>query len=265
MRPTALWLLAVLCLGVSPARADEPPPAAPASEVPAQVAREDAPAPPEASADAARTWSPQGGARTAATRTHVRFHGLLPTEPIRLHLTLGGFTEGVLGGVDRDRGAVLLLDPSPLWVELSLVGAVTPLGGVRPTHDRLGALLPEPVPADDPTAVRYRLRPTWRSHLGVLLSALLPGTGQFIQEDNRRVGWVFLSAWSFVVAAGALALAVPPHPVSQERGIIAASFFGIGAGFNVVAAIHAFQQGRRRVPVGVVRGGAPLTSQGPNE
>ena len=197
-----------------------------------------------------RPWSPADAAPGPSTRADAGFHGVWILDPIRLHLSRGGFAEGALGGVDRARGAVLLVEPdASLWVDLSLLSAVSLLGASRPQRDGFGDLLPEPLPRSDPAAVRYVLRPTWRSHVGVLLSTLLPGTGQFIQEENRRVGWIFLAAWTFVVAAGVLALVSPAWPPTQERATIAATFFGVGLAFNVTAAIHAFQQGRRRVPV----------------
>ncbi len=258
-RPAARALILLLALVTAPL---------PRSAVAAPIAPE--PTALDAPADAARPWNPPAAASTDATRAEASFHGLHPLDLIRLHLRLGGFAEGALGGVDRDRGVMVLLEPGfALEVDLDLLAAVTPLGAARAERDEGGALLPEPRHRMDPRAVRYALRPTWRSHVGVVLSALLPGTGQFIQEDNRRVGWIFMTAWTFVVTAGVLALVVPSFPPTEERIAVAASFFGVGLGFNITAAIHAFQQGRRRVPIAV--GGAarptrrPLTGDRSNE
>lgn len=213
---------------------------------------QDADTPDSAPAASHRLWSPSTAPLGPRSRSDATFHGLWVLDPIRLHLDRGGFADGALGGVDRTRGAVLLFQPgASLWVDLSLLSAVTPLGRTRVERDGFGDLMPEPRPRSDPSAVRYALRPTWRSHVGVLLSVLVPGTGQFIQEENRRVGWVFLAAWTFVTSAGVLALVTPSLPPTQERATIAATFFGVGLAFNVTAAIHAFQQGRRRVPVPV--------------
>jgi hypothetical protein len=207
-------------------------------------------------ADAARPWQPADAAAGEGTAPDASFHGLLPLDPVRLHLDRGGFAEGALGGVDRERGVVVLLEPGrALEVGLELISAVTALRPDAARRDEAGALRPEPVPASSPSQVRYAVRPTWRSHLGLALSFVVPGTGQFIQEENRRVGWIFLSAWTFVVSAGVLALVVPSPPPTEERIAIAASFFAVGVGFNVTAAIHAFQQGRRRVPVPARRAG----------
>jgi hypothetical protein len=204
----------------------------------------------DAPADQYRPWTPLTPSLTASARSESGFHGLFALDPVRLHLIRGGHADGPLGGVDPDKGAVLLLQPlAPVWIDLTLLTSVTPLRFDRPQRDEAGALLPEPLPSSDPVGARMALRPTWRSHLGVLLSALLPGTGQFIQEDNRRVGWVFLAAWSFVVSAGVLALSVPPQPAGPDRIAAATTFFAVGAGFNITAAIHAFRQGRRRVVV----------------
>ncbi len=90
------------------------------------------------------------------------------------------------------------------------------------------------------------LRPTWRSHLGAAMSAIIPGTGQFLQKSEQWLGGVFLATWSFLVAGGLLAMFAPGNQTQSVRTGMAAGFLGVAGGFNVLAAVHAHQAGRER-------------------
>ena len=130
-------------------------------------------------------------------------------------------------------------------IDFSLILTVTPLGLPRDPRGAEGELLSEPEIDADP-AVRWVLRPTWRSHLGATLSALVPGTGQFIQKEERWLGGVFLGTWSFLVASAMLALFAPSDQPTQVRSGLAVGFLGVAGGFNVLSAVHAHRAGRER-------------------
>ena len=176
------------------------------------------------------------------------FAGMGYLFPLRLHLTRGGSVEGTLGGVDVDGGRLLLmLSRGELLVDFRLVRTVTPLAPLL-RGDGPGGLVAPPI-LKNARSVRYRWKPTWRSHLGVALSFLVPGLGQFIQTRDRHVGILVLSGALSSVAVGLLALYGPSTYGPQARRGVAGVFFGLGGAVAVGGAIHAFRTGRERVAV----------------
>ena len=176
------------------------------------------------------------------------FAGMGYLFPLRLHLARGGTVDGTLGGVDLDgRQLLLLLSRGELLVDFRLVGEVTPLAP-RLRGDGPGGLVAPPVLKNN-LSVKYRWRPTWRSHLGVALSFLLPGLGQFIQTRDRHVGILVMSGALSAVAVGLLALYGPSAYGPQARRGVAGVFFGLGGSVAIGGAIHAYRTGRERVPV----------------
>jgi hypothetical protein len=178
------------------------------------------------------------------------FAGMGYLFPLRLHLTRGGTVDGTLGGIDVDGGQLLLLlSRGELLVDFRLVGRVTPLAPLLRGDGPGGLVVPPPLKNN--LSVKYRWQPTWRSHLGVALSFLLPGLGQFIQTRDRQVGFLVLSGALSSVAVGLLALYGPSASGPQARRGVAGVFFGLGGAVAIGGAIHAYRTGRERV---VVRG-----------
>jgi hypothetical protein len=205
---------------------------------------------PASAAEEEAAWAPDDGRRSSLTRTPPTFEGMAYLFPLRLHLIRGGYLDGTMGGVDRDRGELLLVLPTAtLEIDLGLIDAVTPLGILPAPGSEEAA---EPAPAML-TAVHteYRLRPTWRSGLGLALSFLLPGTGQFIQEDRKDLGFLFLGGAGFFVAGGLLALFAPSAYGPNGRVAVSSVMFGLAGTVAIGAGVHAWQAGRRRVPVEV--------------
>jgi hypothetical protein len=99
---------------------------------------------------------------------------------------------------------------------------------------------------DDP--LRYAWRPTWRSHLGVVLSLVAPGAGQFIQRKEQMSGFLFLGAEAFFITSSLLAFLGPSGLSDRERrsfGIVFAASAATAAGFS---AAHAWNLGREWLP-----------------
>lgn len=192
------------------------------------------------------SWDPDEGDRTEATRSPATFEGMAWLFPLRLHLSHGGHVDGGMGGVDRETGELLLILPTDAFrVHLSLVDAVTPLG-----------VLPRPVDGVMPAApaalqenAYYRLRPTWRSHLGVALSILMPGTGQWIQKEDRELGALFFGSYLFLVGAAVMALVAPSAHSPIQRRITAGVLFGLAGTVTISSGAHAWVAGRERVEV----------------
>jgi hypothetical protein len=159
----------------------------------------------------------------------------------------------MFGGVDSETEEILLLLPvSRFRVSFRLIDSVTPLGGA--------AMLREDNELRDILDQRHterRLVPTWRSHVGVVLSLIAPGTGQFIQRKDPEFGFLFMGLELFMVAGSLLAAFAAPGLEQQDRIGIAVSFATIGVGVSITAAIHAFQTGREEQRIEVKRAGDP--------
>ena len=209
-----------------------------------------------ARAEEAQDWLPDPGERTDQTRTPAVFDGMAYLFPMRLHLSRGGHVDGGLGGVDPETGELLLVLPTASFlVHLTLVEAVTPLGKLpRP----VAGLLQPPPPLLNPE-IEYRLRPTWRSHLGVVLSVFLPGSGQWIQKTDRELGLIFFGSYLFLVGAAVLSLFAPSGHSEIQRRITAGVLFGLAATVTIGAGAHAWTKGRERVQV---RAGTPGRAAG---
>ncbi len=195
-------------------------------------------------------WVPDDGERTAETRTPPSFTGMEYGFPIRLHLARGGFVDGSLGGVNAASGELLLILPRHRFrIELTLVDAVTPL---RPPP---AAGTPEAaVPAPEMLLEEhheFRLLPTWRSGLGLGLSFVLPGAGQWIQRERPELGFLFLGGAAFFVGTGLLALYAPSQYGQTGRRIVGGIMFGLAGTVAVGAGVHAWEAGKERVEVRV--------------
>ncbi len=205
-------------------------------------------------------WTPDEGVRSAQTRTPPSFRGLEYLAAIRLHLIRGGHIDGGLGGVDPETGDLLLVLPrGPLEIELGLVDAVTPLGTLPPPGSP-GADAPPPEMITR-EHVEYRLRPTWRSRAGLALSLVLPGAGQWIQEDQQELGFVFLAGAALFVGSGLLALYGPTSYTAAQRGTVAAIMFGFAGSVSLASGVHAWTAGRRRLPKRVRPRAVPSASE----
>ena len=190
-------------------------------------------------------WQPEAPAYGDSTRAGPSFDGLGYLFPIRLHLNRGGYIDGGMGGVDADGGRLLLLlSRGDLLIDYDLVVAVTPLAELEEQAEVLARAGPPPL--QDGIPQKYRWVPTWRSHLGVLLSFLLPGAGQFIQTENRGVGFLVMTGVLSSVAVGLLALYAPSSYGPEARRGIAGVFFGLAGGVAIGGAVNAYQSGRER-------------------
>lgn len=196
-------------------------------------------------------WLPGPGVPTAWRGAPASgFDGIEYLSKVRLHLRLGGFVDGGFGGArfEPTGGEVkLVLLGRTLEIDLALVDGVSPLSAPSRVVD--GVPLPA-LPLSRELSVRYELRPTWRSHLGVGLSALLPGAGMFIQESEREFGFLYLGLGAFFASSGVFALVGPSQQAVSQRRALSGVLFGFGVGNSVISAIHAFQSGRRPTPVG---------------
>ncbi|MCP4871883.1 MAG: hypothetical protein GY898_24515 [Proteobacteria bacterium] len=202
-------------------------------------------------------WTPDDGVRTDQTRTPPRFEGMEYLFPLRIHLTRGGHLDGGLGGYDPTTGQLLLvLKTATLEISTHLVEAVTPLGPLPAADSDAASAAPPPMLTRD--HVEYKLRPSWRSGLGLGLSFVMPGLGQFIQEDRKEVGLLFLGGAAFFVAGGLLALFAPSSYPQRARAIVAGVMFGLSGTVAIGAGVHAWNAGKRRVAVEIK--GAPKGS-----
>ncbi len=194
-------------------------------------------------------WQPESSpSSSGALSVEPTFAGMGYLFPLRLHLTRGGTVDGTMGGVDVGGGQLLLLlSRGELLVDFRLVRKVTPLAPLL-RGDGPGGLVTPPTLKNN-LSVRYRWQPTWRSHLGVALSFLVPGLGQFIQTRDRNVGFLVLSGALSSVAVGLLALYGPSAYGPQARRGVAGVFFGLGGAVALGGAIHAYRTGRERVAV----------------
>lgn len=195
-------------------------------------------------------WDPDVGERSEQTRTPPRFEGMEYLFPLRLHFVRGGHLDGGLGGYDPATGQLLLvLKTATLEISTSLVDAVTPLGRLPPDGtDAATASAPPMLTRDH---VEYKLRPTWRSGLGLGLSFLLPGLGQFVQEDRKELGFLFLGGAAFFVAGGLLALFAPSSYPPRGRAAVSGVMFGLAGTVAIGAGVQAWGAGKRRVEVRV--------------
>ncbi len=185
-----------------------------------------------------RVWEPAAGERTDDTREGPRFEGLIYMHPMRVHLARGGHVEGTFGGVDADTGEVLLVLPRTRFrIDFRLIDAVTPLAGILDDSTEVKDIL-------DRRHVERRLMPTWRSHAGLALSFLAPGVGQFIQEEDPELGFLFMGLEIFMAAGALLAAFAAPSLEQPDRIGITAGFTTIGVAVAITAGVHAFRTGR---------------------
>jgi len=193
-------------------------------------------------------WLPDGGDQSEETRSPPSFDGMAWLFPLRLHLSRGGHVDGGMGGLDSETGELLLILPREAFrVHLSLVEAVTPLG-ILPRA--VQGVLPGPPPLLDQHS-RYELRPTWRSRLGVVLSILMPGTGQWIQKKDQELGFLFFGSYLFLVGGAVLALLAPSGHSPIQRRVTAGVLFGLAGTVTISSGAHAWVTGRERVEVRV--------------
>ena len=196
-------------------------------------------------------WQPGDGVLSSESRTGPDFLGMTYLFPLRLHLSRGGYVDGGLGGVDALQGRMLLvLQNESLPIAFPLIARVTPLGRLSPDP---ALRLAEPPGLRSDIPVKYRWQPTWRSHLGVLLSFVVPGAGQFIQERDQPIGFLFLGAALSSVGVGLLALYGPSSYTQRSRHALGGLFFGLAGTVAVGAAVHAHRTGRERRPVDEAR------------
>ena len=193
-------------------------------------------------------WDPGPGEHTEQTRTPPAFDGMAWLFPLRLHLSLGGHVDGAMGGLDTETGELLLILPTDAFrVHLSLIDAVTPLGNLPRAVE---GVLSEPPPLLTGYKT-YELRPTWRSGVGVLLSVLMPGAGQWIQEEQRELGFLFFGSYLFLVGTAVLALVAPSGHSPVQRRVTAGVLFGLAGTVTISSGAHAWVTGRRPVQVEV--------------
>ncbi|MBJ96300.1 MAG: hypothetical protein CMP23_17700 [Rickettsiales bacterium] len=192
------------------------------------------------------------GGSTAAVKAGVdesSFAGIGLRFPLRLRLAYGGLLEGALGGLDRHASELLLIRPQrSLRVHFKLIASVESLVPLLPA-DENGRLPPAPSVARS-DALELKWRPTWRSHLGAVMSFVVPGTGQFLHRDERALGVLFLVSDLFFVGAGLLAFFGPSELNSSQRRGVGGTFLGLALTTSVLSSVHAFQAGRE------VRGGS---------
>ncbi len=197
---------------------------------------------------AAAEWQPGDGEQTDETRPGPDFAGMGFLFPLRLHLVRGGHVDGKIAGADDATGELLLI-PRPgyqLRIDYHLVTGVTPLGKLPAPDSTLADQRPPTLASVD---VVYRRKPTWRSGLGFALNLLAPGTGHFIQKDDKALGFLFLGLDAFFLAAGSLAAFAPSRLSDRERVFFGAVFFGFDLFTRGTAAGHAFELGRERAAV----------------
>ena len=178
------------------------------------------------------------------------FRGMGYMFPLRLKLVYGGAVEGRLGGVDPAAREVLLVRTRRSFrVHFSLIDSVIPLATLLP-EDELGKR-PDPPPISAQQPLELRWRPTWRSHLGAVMSFILPGTGQFIQKDQVGVGVLFLVSDVFFVTAAVLAFVGPSQMGPSARRSVGGTFVALALSTSILSSVHAFRAGRTQTRVSV--------------
>ena len=203
-------------------------------------------------------WTPDDGEETTETRQGADFTGMGFLFPVRLHFTLGGHLDGKVAGMDPETGEVMLVLPLTRFrIDTTLVKAVTPMGMLPEPGTERAERQPPPLLAQNTT---YKLVPTWRSGLGLALNLIAPGTGSFIQKEEKALGLLFLGLDVFFLSAGALAWFAPSRLGQRERAFFGVIFLGFDLATRAIAAGQAFTAGRecRLVPVRV-----PVTTGGP--
>lgn len=193
-------------------------------------------------------WVPGRGGRTIWVRDGLDPTGILVHTPVRLHLRLGGFVDGDFEGARMERTGgevVLAIDGRPVIIDAGVVAATSPLAAPS------GFAIEPPEP--------LVLTPTWRSHVGAVLSYVVPGAGQWIQRRDRALGVVFFALGAFLDTSGILALSIQaggqPKAQRQAIGVLA---LGLSVGNSTLAAIHAWRTGRELRPARPERRGGPL-------
>ena len=175
------------------------------------------------------------------------FAGMGYLFPLRLTLVYGGVLDGALGGVNGASHELLLIRPQRSFrIHFRLISSVESLASLLPPS--ADGLRP-PAPAIQAKPLQLRWTPTWRSHLGAVMSFVLPGTGQFIQEDERALGVLFLLSDLFFVSASVLALFAPSELAPHQRRFVGGTFAGLALTTSFVSSIHAFRAGRVRSQV----------------
>jgi len=221
--------------GDSPAGSEESPPAAAEAD--------------ELDDELDPGWVPGPGEETAETRQGADFTGMGFLFPVRLHLTQGGHLDGKVAGLDPESGEFMFVLPlSRFRIDSTLVRALTPLAKLpEPGSDR-ASRLPPPLVAATTT---YKMKPTWRSGLGFALNLLAPGTGSFIQKEDKELGFLFLGLDIFFVSAGLLATLAPSRLTDRQRAFFGVVFFAFDGLTRGIGAGQAFAAGRERTLVEV--------------
>jgi len=169
--------------------------------------------------------------------------------PLRLTLVYGGGLEGSFGGVDSGEGEMLLLRPQrSVRIRFRLIESVEPLAQLLAAD--VTGLRPPALPIEKQT-LQLKWKPTWRSHLGAVMSFVLPGTGQFIQKDERAIGVLFLVSDLFFLTASVLAFVGPNQLQPAHRRLVGGTFAGLALTTSILSSVHAFRAGR--VPAAVPR------------
>ncbi len=174
--------------------------------------------------------------------TASSFSGMGYLFPLRLTLVYGGGLEGSLGGVDSGGQEVLVLRPQrSVRVRFSLIEGVEPLAQLL-AADAKG--LRPPAPPIEMQVLTLKWKPTWRSHLGAVMSFVVPGTGQFIQRDERAIGVLFLVSDLFFLTASVLAFVGPSQLQPAHRRLVGGTFAGLALTTSIISSVHAFRAGR---------------------
>ncbi len=151
------------------------------------------------------------------------FCGVPAGSELLIVLRAGGQLRGRYEGVALETGdLVLRVDGQEQRVSIrlvsqaSIVRASSGPPAAMTTEGPDGCGIVRPAGLKDPG--RYAWRPTWRSHLGVLLSIVAPGAGQFIQTHEQASGFVFLATEAFLLTSSMLAFFGPSNmSESQNR------------------------------------------------
>jgi hypothetical protein len=75
------------------------------------------------------------------------------------------------------------------------------------------------------------------------MSFVLPGTGQFIQRDERAIGVLFLASDLFFLTASMLAFFGPSQLAPSHRKIVGGTFVGLALTTSLLSSVHAFKAG----------------------